>query len=137
MVELNDMIIKYIDSVYEVKGDIIVHSFGTRVYFDEIHKHITATFNLDEFVAIGYMITCFSDTELDYDMFVLHKRPLTWLDLMRMDEYVMGVDPAMGDDQNVINHIVLHDVVINQGYQPTNDDVIDAMGFAVMNMPPP
>jgi len=139
MVEMNDMIIKYIDSVYEVKGGIIVHSFGTRVYFNEIHKHITDTFNLDEFVAIGYLISCFSDTELDYDMFVCEERPLTMLDLLNMD-YVMGVDPAM-DNEPPADPTRYYGYAMRRnaraGIQLGNDDMVDAIRFAILNNPAP
>jgi hypothetical protein len=76
MVELNDIIIKYIDSIYEVKGGITVHSNGAEVYYNEMYEHITNVFNLDTFIASGYLYEYFSDTELDYEIFVCKTRPL-------------------------------------------------------------
>jgi len=106
MVELNDIIIKYIDSIYEVKGGITVHSNGAEVYYNEMYEHITNVFNLDTFIASGYLYEYFSYTELDYEIFVCKTRPLDPSDYI-WAPYIPLQDIAIIEDNSELSPMTI------------------------------
>ena len=109
---------------------------GKDIYHEDIINHLSRVFNLDGFMANGYLSTCVFeiDGDFSYSHWSLQTKPpepsrfmdagyvyAPYIPIMRTepivegdfnprhrfrDTYYAGIDPAMGDDATVMNFLV-------------------------------
>ena len=117
---MNELIIEYILNRISLKGSMMVCFDDRKMYHEDIINHLSRVFNLDGFMANGYLSTCVFeiDGDFSYSHWSFQKKlpEIKWgeglwaqLDRQaegRLNRYYAGIDPAMGDDATVMNFLV-------------------------------
>ena len=129
---MGELIIEYILHRLSLKGSMVVCFDGRKMYHEDVISHITRAFNIDWFMANGYLAFCVFelDDDFSYGHWTLLTKPpepsrfmdagyvyAPYIPIMIAeddfnprrgirDRYFAGLDPAMGDDATVMNFLV-------------------------------
>lgn len=112
---------------YTIEGDVTVFvgpsSNNRRAYFERMRENLIKIFNIDKYTAEGYIITFILDINPDfgYVHFRAHEAPKP---LGMPEGRIFYMDFVYGDVDNHGDRIVA-------GVDPANDDMIDAMMYAI------